>query len=208
MPDRSDRPEFFAFAVKQVNRMGFGEAAYIINDRPQGDEIDIVPRIKRGIEMAKRDGFDFVLLIENDDYYPEEYLLHLQDYWNYDFVGFSATTYYHLKNKTWQNMRHPNRSSLFCTGFRISALSNNFWNRVKDNTKFLDILIWEEAQRTSDKIKLLDSNSCIGIKHGIGKTGGRGHHMTFQYSDPEMKWLKEHVDKEAFEFYRELSKKL
>lgn len=208
MPDRGDRPELFAFAVQQINRMGFGQAAYLMNDKPTTDEVDIVPRIRKGVEMAKRDGFKFVLILENDDMYPEEYLLHLGDYWNYDFVGFGDTTYYNLKNKTWQKFYHPSRSSLFCTGFRISALSDNFWSRIKDTETFLDIKIWDEAHRTNANVLLMPDNPCVGVKHGLGKTGGKGHRMLLSNPDPEMKWLREHVDKSAFGFYEGLSKKL
>jgi hypothetical protein len=208
MPDRCDRPEFFAFAVKQINRMGFGKDAFIMNERPRSNETDLVWRIKEGIKMAKSDGFDFVIVIENDDFYPNEYLLELHDYWNYDFVGFSTTTYYNIKARTWQKFNHPGRSSLFCTGFRISALSDNFWNRIKDNERFLDIKIWEEANRTGSKMLLMPENPCIGIKHGVGKTGGKGHVMDLENRDPEMKWLRDHTDDEAFEFYKDLRLKL
>lgn len=208
MPSRGDRPELFAFAVKQINRMGFGMASYLMNDKPLNDEVDIVKRIRSGVSMAKQDGFEYVLIVEDDDKYPDEYLLYLQDYWNYDFVGFSTTTYYNLKNKTWQKFNHPGRSSLFCTGFRISALSDNFWNRIKPTERFLDVKIWEEANRTGAKMLLLPDNPCIGIKHGIGKTGGKGHQMIMPNHDPEMNWLKEHTDQEAFEFYKTLSIKL
>lgn len=208
MPDRCDRPELFAFAVKQINRMGFGEAAYIMNERPISGEVDLVWRIKEGVKMAKRDGFEFVIVIEDDDFYCEEYLLRLQDYWNYDFVGFSTTTYYNIKMKTWQKFNHPGRSSLFCTGFRISALSDNFWNRMKDTERFLDVKIWEEANRSGAKVLLMPENPCIGIKHGIGMTGGKGHKIALANHDPEMKWLRERVDQEAFQFYEGLSKRL
>ena len=208
MPDRCDRPEFFAFAVKQINRMGFGKDAFIMNDRPRSNDIDLVWRIKEGLKMAKAEGFEFVIIMENDDAYHEEYILHLQDYWNYDFVGFSTTTYYNIKARTWQKFNHPGRSSLFCTGFRISALSDNFWNRIKDSERFLDIKIWEEANRTGAKILLMPENPCIGIKHGLGKTGGKGHTMDLENRDPEMKWLKDHTDEEAFEFYKDLRLKL
>lgn len=208
MPSRGDRHELFAFAVKQINRMGFGCSSYLINSKPRNDDVDIVWRVRAGVNIAKHDGFEFVIIVEDDDLYPEEYLLHLHDYWNYDFVGFSTTTYYNIKAHTWQKFNHPGRSSLFCTGFRISALSDNFWSRIKDTERFLDVKIWEEANRTGAKVLLMPENPCIGIKHGIGKTGGKGHVMQLQNSDPEMKWLKEHTDEEAFEFYKTLSLKL
>jgi hypothetical protein len=207
---RGDRPEFFAFCITQLNKMSAGKPlvnSYLMNERPLSNDVDIVPRIKNGIRLADKDGFKWVFCIEEDDWYPS-YYFSLFDLSNYDFVGFSTTTYYNIKARTWQKFKHPGRSSLFCTGFRISALSDNFWNRIKDTERFLDIKIWEEANRTGAKMLLMPENPCIGIKHGLGKTGGKGHIMQLENRDPEMKWLRDHTDEEAFEFYKDLRLKL
>lgn len=172
--------------------------AYLMNDKPISEDVDLVPRIRKGVELAKRDGFEWCFIIENDDYYPADYFSLFGDLSELDFVGFSETTYYNLRNLTYETMKHPGRSSLFCTGFRISALDRFNW--PKDNTTFLDIRLWEYAQRFS--VKLIDKNPCIGIKHGIGKCGGKAHRILMKLKDDEYgSYLKHSVDPEAFVFY-------
>jgi hypothetical protein len=207
-PTRGDRPELLQFCLKQLTKMNRGKLpvnAYLMNDRPTSDQPDLVPRIRKGVELAKRDGFEWVFIIEDDDFYPENYFSLFGDLSAYDFVGFSSTTYYNLRNRTHETMYHPGRSSLFCTGFRISALEKFNW--PKDNTTFLDIRLWEFAQR-GGRFKLIDNNPCLGIKHGIGKCGGKAHRMALKDSDPNVEFLRYSVDNEAFEFYMELMNKL
>lgn len=201
-PDRGDRPEFFQFCLKQLTKMNGGKPpmnAYLMNDKPISEEVDLVPRIRKGVELAKRDGFEWCFIIENDDYYPADYFSLFGDLSELDFVGFSETTYYNLRNQTYEMMQHPSRSSLFCTGFRISALDRFNW--PKDTTTFLDIRLWEYAQRF--RVKLLSNNPCIGIKHGIGKCGGKAHRNKLKFQD-DTRFLLHNADTEAYHFYYKL----
>ena len=93
-------------------------------------------------------------------------------------------------------MSHPGRSSLFVTGFKLSALKDFNW--PKKTERFLDISLWSYAK--TKKRKFVET-SAIGIKHNCGKVGGRGHAMVMKNLDNDLTWLKENVDKEAFEFY-------
>lgn len=179
--------------------------AYLMNDKPISEEVDLVPRIRKGVELAKRDGFEWCFIVENDDYYPEDYFGLLGDLSDVDFVGFSETTYYNLRNQTYETMQHPGRSSLFCTGFRISALDRFNW--PKDTTTFLDIRLWEYATRFC-RFRLIDKNRCLGIKHGVGKSGGKAHRNQLKNTDCNLEFLGYSVDEEAFEFYGELMSKL
>lgn len=174
--------------------------AYLMNDRPTSDQPDLVPRIRKGVELAKRDGFEWAFIIEDDDYYPYDYFQQVGDLSDYDFVGFNTTTYYNLRNQTYETMSHHGRSSLFCTGFRISAL--NMFNWPKDSVTFLDIRLWEYAQQF--RVKLIERNPCLGIKHGIGKCGGKAHRNVLKMKDEHTTFLYSNVDTEAFEFYNKL----
>jgi hypothetical protein len=211
-PTRGDRPELFKFCIKQLDKMAGDKPllnAYIINEQPKSDFVDLVSRIRQGYEMAKRDGFKYIFIIEDDDYYPENYLTNLYSIaasGDYDFIGYSDTVYYNLRNKTYQIFNHKDRASLFSTGFKVSALDNFTW--PNDNHVFLDIKLWEYANRSAKKIKLLENNPCLGIKHGIGKTGGKGHQMVLQNKDEDLKYLQCMVDSEAFEFYKNIMNKL
>jgi hypothetical protein len=199
-PDRNDRKDFLAHCKEQVERFHFKAPHFIINYPSESEECDIVPRIKRGIKKAKEAGAEWCVIIENDDYMPPDYLDRIIPYMDkYDFIGDDLTYYYHLGSKTWTALPHTGRSSLFTTSFRISALDGFKW--PPDKTPFLDLELWKHAK--SKKCNFINS-AAIGIKHGIGKSGGSGHKKTFRNSDPEMKWLQEHVDSDSFEFYKSL----
>jgi hypothetical protein len=156
--------------------------------------------------MAKKDGFQFVFVAESDDWYPFNYFDIIGDLTNIDFVGFSSTTYYNLRNLTYETMQHKDRSSLFCNGFRISALDKFIW--PNDNTTFLDVTLWEYANRHDKRIKLIKDNPCLGIKHNLGKVGGKGHKMHMKNQDNNLHFLKTFVDEEAYLFYTDLMKRL
>lgn len=208
-PSRGDRSELLSFCVQQLKKMnsGYPMNAYIINGRPKSAEVDLVPRIREGVEMAKRDGFEFVFIVEDDDWYPANYFSLFGDLSDLDFVGFSDTTYYNIKTRTYDTFIHYSRSSLFCTGFRISALDKFNW--PKDNEKFLDVKLWEYAMRYDLRINLLQGNPCLGIKgHAQGKVAGKGHVIGLKNQDKDLSFLQSSVDNESFEFYKQLMDKL
>jgi hypothetical protein len=203
-PTRGDRPELLKFVTSRL--IDSDVPCYAIIDyKPKSEEIDLIPRIKKGVEDAKAAGYDFVFIVEDDDFYNKEYFT-TYDWQNHDFVGYSDTVYYNIKNKTYQTFEHENRSSLFCTGFRISALDRFDWPR--DDYKWLDVKLWEYANRYNKRIQLLKNNPTLGIKHGLGKCAGKGHSMLMKNGDGDLSFLKSRIDEEAFKFYTELMKKL
>jgi hypothetical protein len=197
-PSRGDRPELLKFVTSRLRNI----PSIIIDYKPQSDSVDLIPRIQEGIAIVKKMGYDFVFIIEDDDYYNHDYFNSFGDLSDVDFVGYSDTTYYNIKNRTYQSMEHEGRSSLFCTGFRISALDGFNWPNPE--WPFLDIRLWEHAQRANKRIRLLKGNPTLGIKHGIGKCAGKGHKMMLKNSDNDHKFLRSKVDEEAFKFYTEL----
>lgn len=202
--DRGDRPQFFDFCMHQISRFTVQpKHTIIVNEPPTSEAIDITKRMKMGITAAKGLGIDIVYIIESDDYYSASYI---EEMWigDQDFIGCSKSLYYNLQNKTYNEFPHPNRSSLFCTAFRISALENFPW--PPENTTFLDLILWQYANRyPQKKILLLDRSIGVGIKHGIGKRAGTGHRLTMPHKDSaDMNFLKSKVDGEAMIFYRSL----
>lgn len=206
-PTRGDRQELLQFTLSHFPKSKDLHGRFIISERsiPPSERVDIVPRIKKGIELAQIEGIDFVFIIEDDDHYSENYFNSWGDLSNLDFVGFSDTTYYNIKNRTWQAYDHPERSSLFCTGFRISALDRFNW--PDDHWPFLDVRLWEYANRYEKRISLLPNNPNIGIKHGIGKCAGKGHQMRMKNEDPNLEYLTTRVDQTSLEFYKGLMNK-
>jgi len=206
-PDRNDRKELLQHCREQVKRFHFKAEHYVINYKAETEDCDLIPRVKKGIDMAKAEGCEWVVIVENDDHYPADYLdriiPYMQDmgrFGSYDFIGDPNTTYYNLRNRTYSEMSHAGRASLFTTSFRISALEGFKW--PVETSPFLDIPLWEFG-RKKRRCKFIQSGA-VGIKHGIGKAGGSGHRRTLANSDPELEYLKSKVDEVSFLFYNSL----
>lgn len=208
-PNRGgERAELFQFCLQQLQRMNGGQHvtnAYLMNDRAVSDQCDLVPRVKHGIEMAIRDGFEWAFIIESDDAYPDNYFERFAPYLNnFDFVGDQYSTYYHIGDKRYTRIHHPGRASLFTTGIRLSALSKFQW--PADSYVFLDQPLWKYAKRF--RCKFVDSGA-IGIKgHKAGKTGGKGHRIKLKTDDQNLFFLRNKVQEHHFEFYSDLMKRL
>lgn len=205
IPDRGDRKELTDQCFRQLGRMTVKpDKVYHINYHPESEGYDLKTRLHRGWLQAKADGIDWVFVFENDDMYPADYFERFIPFFdNYDFIGQATTIYYHLGAKVWREQNHNNRSSLFTTAFRVSALDNFNWDKAK--MVFIDLDLWQHAKRLR---KRFINTGAIGIKTGMGLCGGSGHRMTTGNQDPEMKWLQSKVDEQSFEFYKGLSEKL
>jgi hypothetical protein len=199
---RGDRSQFLENCKKQINRFTIQpKHVIIVDEEPKSNAVDLTRRLKMGITAAKGLGIDIVYVVEDDDFYPKDYIEKMWIGGN-DFIGCSKTLYYNIQNRTYNEFTHPGRSSLFCTGFRISALEGFDW--PPDDTIFLDIILWKYAMKRGN-VHLQDSSIGVGIKHGIGKRAGSGHRMEMPHKDSaDMSFLRSKVDSEAFEFYKTL----
>ncbi len=214
IPDRNDRPELLEHCKMQLKRQTLQPAeTFIINEESKRFP-DLVWRIKKGIEICRQSEIPYAMIMENDDYYPDEYLENMYNP-EYDFVGIGTTIYYHLFNRGILRMTHGYefRSSLFCTGFRIGALDNFVWPANKE--VFLDLHLWKYADLNNLlRVFLYQFNPGIlpdfipiGIKHNFGLVGGNGHNPNYPYPEHDTEdysWLKKHVRKESFDFYMDL----
>jgi hypothetical protein len=209
IPDRGDRPEFLEHCLFQMDRQTIKPKKIYLEDyTPKSASFDLTERVINGITRAQIDNIDHCYIIENDDYYPDNYFEQMS-FDKFDFIGIGYTIYYHLFLKKYTLLFHAHqaRSSLFCTGFKISALSNFNW--PPDNHVFLDLRLWRYANRSDVKLNEINPMP-IGIKHGIGLCGGMGHKsdaIRYKYADPYMEWLEKHTRKESFDFYQSLIKK-
>lgn len=209
IPDRGDRKEFTKHCLYQMSLQTVKPdfRIYHIKYKPTSLMPDLIPRIRCGINAAERDGFDLCYIIENDDFYPVNYLQQMP-FEDYDFIGIGHTIYYSLLQKKYRFLNHKevrrldyDRSSLFCTGFRISALKDFKW---PDSTfKFLDLDLWKYANFMNNYYLYNPVIMPIGIKHGIGLCGGSGHKVNFSYDkdDKDLKWLKDNTTINSYEFY-------
>lgn len=201
--DRQDRHELLTHCKWQVSRFVSAFDEHLIVDYPaKNDRPDLTERVRQGYEYAKVQGYDWVAIIENDDLYKPEYLTQiLNQTATTDFIGSEFTYYYNLRNRTWERTMHPNHSSLFCTAFRVSAMKDFKWNLA--NKVFLDVDLWRYARKFRRTFVELPA---IGIKHGIGLCGGKGHVQVMANKDPDLAWLKSKIDEQSFSFYESLIK--
>jgi hypothetical protein len=203
IPDRNDRPELTEFCFKQIERMTRKPDEIIhVNYPAISNDMDLAERVFYGAKAAEGKGFDLVFILENDDAYPADYFERFGAMQG-DLFGDDLTFYYNLKNRTFQSFPHAGRSSLFTTGFRISSVKGFQFS----GNQFLDIRLWKYAAERGLKRTFIHSGA-VGMKHGTGLCGGKGHTMKMKNCDSNMNWLKDRVDRESYLFYADLSRKL
>lgn len=202
IPTRGDRTILLNHCIYQLKRQTVKPDHVILVDyRPVSNDYDIVTRIRKGYEEASKKS-DIVFIVEDDDYYPATYIESVINLFGHnmpDLVGIDSSIYYHVKHRRFTTHNHPGRSSLFCTVLKAGLEIN--W--PADNYRFLDMHIWKDDSLSKGfyEPKVMP----IGIKHGIGKTGGNGHKgIGLKNSDKEMKWIRDRVSKDSYELYRKL----
>lgn len=72
-------------------------------------------RYRLGYERLRNKKIEVIALIENDDWYAPNYLETMYNKWleldKPQLLGQSYTIYYHIKERAWFTMNHPERSS-------------------------------------------------------------------------------------------------
>lgn len=203
-PTRGDRKKFFEFCGIQIDKQTLQPTnKYFIAFNPDGPEPDLTKRVRGGYELAKKDGMDWIIVWEDDDCMPSNYIETLSEHFkDYDFVGYSDTLYYNIRNRTWMHQYHSGRSSLFCTAFRIGAMEDFIW--PADHYLWLDLRIWDHARDKRKKVKLMTDNPCVGIKHNVGMVAGKAHRLKLENKDPGLQFLKSKVEDYQYQFYKSL----
>ena len=100
-------------------------------------------------------------------------------------------------------MQHSGRTSAFCTLVKLPFRCS--W--PADNYPFLDLHIHKNASVISIPFPK-DKIYAIGVKHGIGLSGGGGHRSNFRFYDkPVGDWFYNIVG-EDFKFYKDMKSKI
>lgn len=205
-PDRNDRPELLEHCKYQMERQTMKCEHLIINYEGKPGVVDIVPRVKEGIRQATELRADYLLIIENDDYYPDNYVETMAKYLKrFGIVGSDRTIYYSLQFNCLKVLGHPGRASLFLTGFEIDCMKHFPW--PDETMLYFDIYLWQRISARRGFAHFICPP--VGMKHGSGFTPGNFHNgvvngksMKGMIEDPQRKWLQGHVRKESFEFYQ------
>jgi hypothetical protein len=209
IPDRGDRP-LFTLNCKRIikNQTIQPEIVLFVDFKPENKAVDITKRYRIGYEYLRNKGLDVIFFMENDDYYAPNYLETMLKAWENAgkpaLFGTTKTIYYHIKLRKHYTMHHVTRSSAMSTMIKPDLKFN--W--CADYNPYTDCHLYEVLPYklfTPDP----DKPICIGIKHGIGMTGGHGHatrldaydSLSTSANDPEMSWLRDKMDGESFDFY-------
>jgi hypothetical protein len=206
IPTRGDRPKFLEHALflisEQTHKPHFIE---VVDDIPFSSQKDITYRYRVGCDRLVNKGCEIIFFWEDDDFYSPSYIQNMLDYWvtvgRPKIFGINHSIYYHLKLQKWFRQDHPGRASAMNT-MVTSSIINYSW--PKDNEPFTDLHLWKDIPGRSVDIPVIKS---IGIKHGIGLCGGKGHSSLHWYknNDPGFKWLSKIVDKRSLEFYKDVA---
>lgn len=202
IPDRNDRHQLLTNCLRMIKGQTLQpDFVKVVNYEAKSNTTDLTERVRIGFETLK-DKCDCVLVMENDDYYSSDYISTMVNEWikwgKPSLIGIGETVYYHIFKKQFKFLDHPKRASLFCTLISCAITPN--W--CDDSDVFLDLHLWKSHV---GKTFTTDENIAVGMKHGIGKCGGSGHDkMVYNFNDPNYAFLKNTIDKDAFEFYTTL----
>jgi len=136
---------------------------------------------------------DFVLFIEDDDWYSSDYI---QYYYNNlqkcSLFGQGHAKYYNVKNRSYEIRPNSTTASLCQTGITTELLIEKI-NCFDDiYAPFNDMELWVQVKK--DKILELESNKCVGIKGSNGRPGlGFDHDNFLRHRDLGLSKLKEWV---------------
>jgi hypothetical protein len=213
IPDRGDRPRFMDNSMRMLAEQTL-KPVYIAyeNYPPASEKCDITPRYRSGyfncLKFSREEmPLDVIALWENDDFYSKNYLETMVEHWlmkgKPDIFGTEYTIYYHIKLRKYYQMGHKTRASAMNTLLKPGL--NITWG--KDEDPFTDLWMWTRSG-LQGKTFNPGRHISIGIKHGVGKTGGQSHVDRFdRYGPPrgtddaDLKFLKENMDDESFKFY-------
>lgn len=203
IPDRGDRPKFLDNCLRMIQGQTIKpNFVHVVNEPPKDNECDITLRYKIGYEsVSEKNNFDLILLMENDDFYAPNYIETMINAWishgKPEIFGTNYTIYYHLNERAFFTMNHSRRASAMNT--LIKPNLNIQW--PQNNDPYTDIALWKQLNGITFRPENIIS---IGIKHGVGKCGGKNHKCNMHRyinKDKNFDFLKQNMDVQSFNFY-------
>lgn len=209
VPTRGDRPAFLTFCINRIKQQTLSpDFISIVDFVPHSTTGDLTLRYRTGIKELSDKGADLILFIEDDDWYHPEYIETVVQLWKEngkpDIFGFNSSLYYHIGTNRLGRLFHRNRSSMFCTCIATNAVNSPEFEWPADDYPFLDLHLWKKLKGASVDMPF---HIAIGIKHGIGLCGGRGHisdSNLYDRTDSEFQLLESLIGEQDVEFYRSI----
>ncbi len=212
IPTRGDRLILLENALRLIGRQTIKPyRVEVVGETPKSEACDITYRYRTGYQ--KMTDVDVILFWEDDDWYIEDYIETMLTEWDKagrpDLFGSRYTLYYHLKLKRYFKMSHESRASAMNTLIRAN-IKDIDWG--KDDCAYTDTWLWMGANPLRNRSLFTPCKViAIGMKHGIGKTGGRGHTDEFRRyvnEDEHCNFLRSVIDEESYQFYLKVHKQL
>ena len=221
IPTRGDREGFLDNALRMLkgqlildsspkNLYGhvqlLWENVIIVDFTPSDDKKDITKRYRIGYDTLRNRGLDAIFFWEDDDWYSPMYIQVMIHEWikagKPDIFGTNYTIYYHLKLQKWFKMEHYERASAMNT-LIVPDLAIKW---CPDDEPYTDAYLWLNIQ---GKTFTPEEHISLGMKHGIGLTGGGSHidrlHR-YKYSGEGL--LEANLDPQSLKFYTDITKRL
>lgn len=211
IPDRGDRPDFLAHCKWMLSQQTLQpDQVIIVDEKPKSEACDITYRYRTAYRSLDGQGFDCALFMENDDWYSKDYILGMLMYWQDngkpDLFGIGYTYYYNLAVKKYTRFDHPRRASMMNTLMKTDMQFE--W--CSDEYPYTDMWLWTKAIENRKTFIPFNVIS-IGIKHGVGMSGGNYHNNKlerYDNDDNNFEFLSSVVDPVSLGFYKDLSEKL
>lgn len=180
-------------------------------------EESLKEKYRQGLEALK-DKVDLIFFMEDDDYYPANYLEKMVELYGWagkpEIFGIGETWFYHPEFRAyWYYLNQEDNSCAFTTCIRSDAVDKIDWSTIDD--VFVDAGLWRQLQ---GETVTFGKPFAIGIKHGRGKRCLAGGHTKWfydeksklekgsrEYAEYSDTWLREHIGADA-DFYDEFGK--
>lgn len=205
IPDRNDRPDLLSNCLRMIAAQTLKPTIIeLVNDRAVNDQCDITMRYRLGYERLRNKGLDIIAFMENDDWYTPIYLQDMVNNWIINgrpqLFGTNYTIYFHIKLQRYFTMHHDDRSSAMNT--LIKPDMSFPW--CPDNEPYTDMHLWLNLKNKIKNKYIYEPKQIlsIGMKHGIGKCGGRSHlDRLSRYKHDGRELLKKTLDPISYKFY-------
>ena len=160
---------------------------------------------------------DYIFVIEDDDYYAEDYLeKYIYMLKDYSAVGEANALYYNILSRSWRrwgNFSPHNTFALSYASLCQSAIRKELLPRLDEAINcgelWPDIALWRILNNHKVKPFLFcGQDLCVGIKGMPGREGiGAGHHPDPSFEkDPSWAKLDTAIGVEDARYYKELVK--
>lgn len=205
-----ERKNFVNNALRMITRQTIQPTRIIVaGQEPKSNDFDITWRYRKGYADLSDGSVDLICFWEDDDWYAPDYIEYMVNEWlkhnKPQIFGTNYTIYYHLKLLKYFTFRHYGRASAMNT----FVVPGQRFDWGKDNNPWTDMYLWTENNIGTREAIEPSHIISVGMKHGLGKTGGPFHTERLKrYNNEDNGFLKNTLDEESLKFYLSISKKL